>query len=91
MKTSEHRLEEARAQKQQREKSHKVQRATTYPEDAPRWPAVDLQHLVQRPIKRGVVITELLPQLLLCLSLDKMGGRRVDALPPPLRARCQTT
>jgi hypothetical protein len=54
-------LEKAWARKQQREKNHRVQRATTYPEDAPRWTAVDPQRLVQRPVDRSAVITELLP------------------------------
>jgi hypothetical protein len=53
---------------------------------------MDPQRLVQRSIERGAVITELLPQLLLRLSLGEMGGgRRVDALPLPLRAHYRTT
>jgi hypothetical protein len=45
---------------------------------------MDLQRLVQRPVKRGAMVTELLPQLLLLLSVSK-GGRTVDA--PPSRSR----
>jgi hypothetical protein len=33
------------------------------------------------------VIAELLPQLLLRLSVGKVGQRHIDVLPPPLRAR----
>jgi hypothetical protein len=51
--------------------------------DAPRRAAMDLQRLVQRPVKRGAMVTELLPQLLLLLSVSE-GGRTVDA--PPLEA-----
>jgi hypothetical protein len=82
---------EARAQKQQREKSCRNRQATTYLKDAPRRATMDSQRLVQRPVERGAVIAELLPQLLLRLSLGEMGRRRIDALPPPLRARCGTT
>jgi hypothetical protein len=41
---------------------------------------VDPQRLVQCSVERGAVITELLPQLLLLLGVDKVGGRLVDAL-----------
>jgi hypothetical protein len=37
------------------------------------------------------VIAELLPKLLLRLSVSKVGRRRIDALLPPLRARRWTT
>jgi hypothetical protein len=41
---------------------------------------VDPQRLVQRPVERSTVITKLLPQPLLCLSLDEVGRRRASAL-----------
>jgi hypothetical protein len=41
---------------------------------------VDPQRLVQCSVERGAVITELLPQLLLLLGVDKVGGRLVNAL-----------
>jgi hypothetical protein len=37
------------------------------------------------------VVAELLPQLLLGLSLGEVGRWRVDAFPLPLRARRRTT
>jgi hypothetical protein len=52
---------------------------------------MDSQRLVQRSVERGAVIAELLPQLLLRMSIGKVGRWRVDALPPPLRARRVTT
>jgi hypothetical protein len=73
--------------KQQREKGHKVQRATTYPKNVPRRTAVDLQRLIQRLVERSTVIAELLPQLLLRLSLDEVGRRRAGSLPLLLRMR----
>jgi hypothetical protein len=36
---------------------------------------VNPQHLVQHPAERGVVIAELLPQLLLLLGVGDVGGR----------------
>jgi hypothetical protein len=48
---------------------------------------MDSQRLVQRPVERGAVIAELLPQLLLHLSVSEVGRRRIDALLPPLWAR----
>jgi hypothetical protein len=41
---------------------------------------VDPQRLIQHSVERGAVIAELLPQLLLLLGVDKVGGRLVDAL-----------
>jgi hypothetical protein len=41
--------------------------------DAPCRAAMDSQRLVQRPIERGAVIAELLPQLLFRLSVGKVG------------------
>jgi hypothetical protein len=38
------------------------------------------QRLVQRPVERGVVVVELLPQLLLLLGVGEVGGRRIDTL-----------
>jgi hypothetical protein len=46
---------------------------------------VDPQRLVQRPVERSVVVTELLPQPLLRLSADDMGRRSADTLPLLLR------
>jgi hypothetical protein len=48
---------------------------------------VDPQRLVQHPVERGAVITELLPEPLLRLGLDKVGRRGVDMLPLLLQAR----
>jgi hypothetical protein len=58
----------------------KKQTNTSYLENAPCWAAVDPQRLIQRSVERGVVIAELLPQLLLLLGIDKVGGRLVDTL-----------
>jgi hypothetical protein len=46
---------------------------------------VDPQRLVQRPVERGAVVTELLPEPLLRLSLKEVGRRGVGILPPPSR------
>jgi hypothetical protein len=46
---------------------------------------VDPQRLLQRPVERSAVITELLPQPLLRLSLDEVGQRRSGTLPLLLR------
>jgi hypothetical protein len=48
---------------------------------------VDPQRLVQRPVERGAVVTELLPEPLLRLGLDEVGRRGVDMLPLLLQAR----
>jgi hypothetical protein len=48
---------------------------------------VDPQHLVQRLVEQSAVITKLLPQPLLCLSLDEVGQRRAGTLPLLLRMR----
>jgi hypothetical protein len=50
--------------------------------------AVDPQRLVQHTVERSTVVAQLLPQLLLLLSVDKEGGWRVDALLPLPRVRC---
>jgi hypothetical protein len=42
---------------------------------------VDLQHLVQRILDRGVVISKLLPQRLLGLGLVKMSWQRAGVTP----------
>jgi hypothetical protein len=42
---------------------------------------MDPQCLVQCPVERSAVITELLPQPLLRLSLDEVGRRRASMLP----------
>jgi hypothetical protein len=60
----------------------------SYLEDVPRRPAVDPQCLIQRSVERGAMIAQLLPQLLLLLSVDEEGGWRVDALLPLPRVRC---
>jgi hypothetical protein len=57
-------------------------------EDAPCRTAVDPQRLVQCPVKRGPVVPELLPEPLLCLSIDEVGRRGVGILLPLLQARC---
>jgi hypothetical protein len=54
----------------------------SYLEDTPRRAAVDPQRLVQCSVERGALIAQLLPQLLLFLSIDEEGGWRVDALLP---------
>jgi hypothetical protein len=46
---------------------------------------MDPQRLVQCPVERSDVITELLPQPLLRLSLDEVGWRRAGTLPLLLR------
>jgi hypothetical protein len=46
---------------------------------------VDSQRLVQRPVERSAVITELLPQPLLRLSLNEVGRRHAGMLPLLLR------
>jgi hypothetical protein len=72
-------------------RNHETQRKTTNVEDAPRETVVNPQRLVQRPVERSVVVTELLPQLLLGLGLDKVGRRRAGMLPLLLRMRCGAT
>jgi hypothetical protein len=72
-------------------KSCRNRQATAFLKDTPRRAAMDPQRLVQRLVERGAVIAELLPQLLLRLSLGEVGRWRIDALPLPLRARCGTT
>jgi hypothetical protein len=49
---------------------------------------VDPQRLVQRLVERGTVVTELLPEPLLCLGIDEMGRRGVGIILPLLQARC---
>jgi hypothetical protein len=55
---------------------------STHLEDTPRRVAVDPQRLVQRPVERGAVAAELLPQLLLLLGVGEVGGRRAGPLLP---------
>jgi hypothetical protein len=52
---------------------------------------VDPQRLVQRPVERGAVVAELLPEPLLRLSLNEVGRRGVDILSPLLQARCESS
>jgi hypothetical protein len=54
-------------------------------EDAPRGTAVDPQRLVQHPVERSTVVAELLPQPLLCLSIDEVGRRNAGTLSLLLR------
>jgi hypothetical protein len=68
-------------------RNHEAQRKTTNLEDAPRGTTVNPQRLVQRPVERSAVVTELLPQLLLGLGLDEVGWRRAGMLPLLLRMR----
>jgi hypothetical protein len=42
---------------------------------------MDLQHLVQRIVDPGVVVSKLLPQRLLGLGLVKMSRRRAGVIP----------
>jgi hypothetical protein len=72
-----------------REQGKKLQNSTksTDLEDTPCGTAVDPQRLVQRPVERGALITELLLKTLLQLSLDEMGRRGVGILSPQLQAR----
>jgi hypothetical protein len=56
----------------------------SYLEDMPRRAAVDPQRLVQRSVERSVVATQLLPQLLLLLSVDEEGdGASTRSCPCP--------
>jgi hypothetical protein len=48
---------------------------------------VDSQRLVQRPVERGAVVAELLPQLLLGLSIGEVGRRRDGTFPSLLWVR----
>jgi hypothetical protein len=48
---------------------------------------VDPQRLVQRPVERGAVVAEFLPQRLLGLGIGKVGRQRDDALPLLLQVR----
>jgi hypothetical protein len=57
----------------------KKEATAPYLENAPRRAAVDPQGLVQRSVERGVVIAELLPQLLLLLGVGE-GQQLVDTL-----------
>jgi hypothetical protein len=52
---------------------------------------VDPQHLVQRPVERGAVITKLLPEPLLRLGLNEVGRRGVGMLPLLLQARRESS
>jgi hypothetical protein len=63
----------------------------SYLEDVPHRAAVDLQRLVKCSVERGAVIAQLLPQLLLLLSVVEEGGWHVDALLPLPRVRCWAT
>jgi hypothetical protein len=51
---------------------------------------MDPQCIVQRSVERSTVAAQLLPQLLLLLSVDEEGGWRVDALLLLPRVRCWT-
>jgi hypothetical protein len=47
---------------------------------------MDPQRLVQRPVERGAVVMELLPEPLLRLSIDEVGRQGVGILSPLLQA-----
>jgi hypothetical protein len=49
---------------------------------------MDPQRFIQRPVERGVVVAELLPQSLLGLGTSEVSRWRVGALPLLLRTRC---
>jgi hypothetical protein len=66
---------------------HNTKRTIAYLEDAPRRTAVDPQSLVLRPVERGTVVAEFLPQLLLGLSIDEVGRWRDGTFLLLLRAR----
>jgi hypothetical protein len=76
-----------RSKKKKRQSGRTTQ---THLEDMPRGAAVDPQRLVQRSVERSAVAAQLLPQLLLLLSIDEEGGWRVDALLLLPRVRCWT-
>jgi hypothetical protein len=77
--------------RQDRRKKRQSGRTTqTHLEDMPRRAAVDLQRLVQHSAERSAVAAQLLPQLLLLLSVDEEGGWRVDPLLPLPRVRYWT-
>jgi hypothetical protein len=57
----------------------KKKATASYLENTPRRATVNPQRLVQHPVERSAVITELFPQLLLLLGVGEVGGR-VDAL-----------
>jgi hypothetical protein len=58
----------------------KKKATASYLENTPHRATVNPQRLVQHPVERGAVITELFPQLLLLLGVGEVGGGRVDAL-----------
>jgi hypothetical protein len=73
--------------KEKQGKDHETSRNSTDLEGAPRRTAMDPQRLIQRPIKRGAVVAELLPKPLLRLSIDVVGRRGVGPLLPLFQAR----
>jgi hypothetical protein len=59
-------------------------------EDTPRRAAMNPQRLIQRPVERGVVVTELLPQLLLLLGVGEVGGGASTRSSPEAGGRRET-
>jgi hypothetical protein len=53
----------------------------THLKNLPHWTCVDPQHLVQRVVERGVVVSKLLPQCLLGLGIVQVGRLRTGVLP----------
>jgi hypothetical protein len=68
-------------------KNHESRQKSTNPEDAPHVTSMDPQRFIQRPVERGVVVTELLPQSLLGLGTGEVSRWRVGALSLLLRTR----
>jgi hypothetical protein len=68
-------IHECRTAKTNTKTTRSKKKATTsYLENTPRRATVNPQRLVQHPVERGAVITELLPQLLLLLGVGEVGG-----------------
>jgi hypothetical protein len=70
-------------------RGEKLQNPTknAYLENPPHRTLVDPQHLVQRVVERGAIVSKLLPQRLLGLGLVKMSRRRAGVLLLLLRVR----
>jgi hypothetical protein len=61
-------------------KNHETRRKFTNLEDPPRGTSVDPQRFVQRPVERGAVVAELLPQCLLSLGTSEVSRTRSGAV-----------
>jgi hypothetical protein len=79
--------ENADAEGTKGEESQDSTNKIAYLEDVPRTTTVDPQRLVQRPVERGAVVAEVLPQCLLGLGIGEVGRWRDGAFPLLLRAR----